>query len=453
MRKILIVMIAFILSFGFASCGKTEEIFSIEQETKDSYNSKINELVKKYRWNYDDKSISYEQEKVPNEDNPRFNDIVRATSKEGFDIEDYKGKTAILATMRLFHFNNDEAGKASFYFVNDEIVCGYYISGNTIYALSETNTFEDGEFSGKTENSGKTEQFSQKEIKRQFDGFDDYCPKTSIVGVIADEKAKFFKFNDGDFSLEKELDFSKEGLFPMDISFDDDGTVAILLGTKKKTDHEVIHSQEDIQEMKENGLTDADINGEEFLISNKIVFFDDKYNKKFNDCKLDVSSYGSLDYNNGEVFVSRGKGIDVFVNSNGDFSKSRQYQLKQWVEKIKSADIENDGVLEFIMTDNTNIFIYHLAEFPTLIWRTHLSLESIENRFYVGDINGDGSKEIYITDDYLKTSTKYVIEDYGFKSYSADYGTEYIVGDFDNNGNDDYIAIKSDSENDTLYTR
>jgi hypothetical protein len=125
--------------------------------------------------------------------------------------------------------------------------------------------------------------------------------------------------------------------------------------------------------------------------------------------------------------------------------------LKQWVEEIKASDIDGDGINEFVMTDGTNLFMYRLDETSALLWRTHLSLESMSGRFYIEDLNGDGIKEIYVSDIYLNTSAKYTLADYGFKAFSVDYGKEYIPGDFNGDGKMDYIAIGNDDESYKIF--
>lgn len=445
MRNLFVVLIFFVCSTFLFGCGlEKEELFSLDDETKTLYATTINDVLKEKRWNYDEKAVSYEKGTVPNESVAGFDEVRKVLEAEKINIDDIKGKDAVLASVKIFHFNNDEAGKACFYFIDDELACKYYVSENNIYGLSQINVFSSDTFFEKTENLEKKEEFQEFETELPFDGFEDCYSKNSVVGQISDDKAKFFKFGKDGFYLEKELDFSGQGLFPMDLSFDDNGDVAILLGRKKKTEHEIIHSEDDIREMKENGLTEAEINGTEIFESDSIVFFGEDYNQKFKSCKLEVSSYGSLDFCKGEVFVSRGKSVDVFSQKDGIFSKTKQYLLKQWVDKIKSADIDGDGTTEFVMTDCTNLFIYSFEDKPTLLWRTHLSLKSMSERFYVDDLNGDGVEEIYVSDSFLKTSAKYVLVDYGFKSFSVDYGNEYIVGDFDGNGKADYAVIGDD---------
>ena len=451
MKKIFALLFIFICIAGVSGCAEENVSFFIEQETKDLYNGKINDLLKKEHWNFDINNISYEQGTVPDERVTGFEEIKRASEIDNFDFESNKGKSAIFASVKIYHFNNDEAGKASFYFVSDEIVCGFYISGNNIFALSEINIFTDDVFDGKSENLQEQVSYNEISIYEMFDGFDDYYAGNSVVGDISDDKVKFFKFTDNKFVLDKELDFSKENLYPMDIAFNDNGSIAILLGQKKKSQHEIMYSQQEIQEMKENGLTDDEINGSDIILSDRIVFLKPDYTNEFDMCKLDVSSYGSITYTDGQVFASRGKGIDVFSNNNGKFAKTKQYLIKQWVEKIKVSDIDNDGKKEFIMTDNTNLFIYHLVDCPVLIWKTHLSIESMEKRFYIDDTNGDGIKEIFVSDSDLKTSAKYVLMDFGFKPISLDYGMKCIPGDFNGDGKVDYIIADNNDDTYKLF--
>jgi len=443
MNRMIIAWLIFICFFSFTGCEEDESEFLIEQQTKELYKGKINEILKKEHWNYDDNSILYEYAKIPDEKVNGFDDVKRASAKEGFDIEDCKGKDAVYTMVRLFYFNNDEAGRANFYFIDDEIVCGYYSVENKIYSISEVNVFSNDVFSGRTENVSQNRDFDEISADEKFDGFEDgfWENGNSVIGTVSDEKVKFFKFKNNEFFLDREMDFSKDGLFPMDVSFDDDGSIAVLLGKKKDTGHEVIYSEAEIQEMKKNGLTDDEIYGTVILSADRIIFLDENYNTEFEPCILEVSSYGSISYTNGSLFVSRGKGVDIFSNQNGRFLKTKQYMLKQWVEKIKAADIDGDGINEFIMTDNTNLFVYRLEETSTLLWRTHLSLESMSTRFYIEDLNGDGISEIYVSDTYLNTSAKYVLTDYGFKAFSLEYGKEYIPGDFNGDGKADYISV------------
>ena len=449
MRKLLIILMVLISSTCLFACNDSkQELFSLEDEKKELYNKKINEILKKDHWNYDERNTIYEEGVVPDEYNEDFDDVKEASNIEGFNIDEFKGKNAILATVRLFHFNNDEAGKGYFYFVDDEVVCGYYIYADDIYSISQINVFVENSFNQKQENIEKKLDFKEIQTTKVFDGFEDVFAQNnkSIIGTISEDKAKFFTYKDYNFSLEKEFDFSKQGLFPMDLSFNDNGSFAILLGKKKKTEHQILYSEHEIQEMKENGLTDADINGEEILIADSIVFFNSKYENEFSPCKLEVSSYSSITYTNGQIFVSRGKGIDLFTNENGIFNKTKQYLIKHWVEKIKADDIDGDGVKEFIMVDDTNLFIYRLQDVPSLIWKTHLSLEAMNKRFYISDLNNDGIKEIYVSDYSLKTTTKYYLSDKCFKTTSMDYNTEHLVGDFDGNGKTDYIVIDNEDD-------
>lgn len=445
MKKLLVAII-FLLCFSGCQ-EETENIFSLDVETKNAYLTKINDILKKEHWNYNEDSIAFEESSIPDESVNGFDEVQKVSETDGYDIDSCKGKDAVCASVALLHFNNDEAGKAYFYFQDSDLDCAYYVSSDdNIYSFSEINVFSNNIFSGKTENNDIKAHFKEITVDKPFDGFNDSF--SSVFGIISDNKVKFFKFQNNTFNFEKELDFSGENLFPMDLSFDDNGNIAVLLGKKKKSEHEIIQTQNEPLDFSpdESIVDEIDI-----FISDRIIFIDSDYQNQFKPCLLDVSSYTSIDYNNGKIFASRGKGIDVFSNQNGVFSKTKQYLLKQWVEKIKSSDIDGDGINEFVMTDGTNLFLYRLDDVAVFLWRTHLSLKSIDKKFYVEDLNGDGIKEIFISDISLKTSTRYTLADFGFKPFSAAYGETYIPGDFDGDGKTDYMVIYGDTSDCKIF--
>ena len=118
MNKMITAWLVFACFFILTGCEEDTGEFFIEQRDKEIYSEKINEVLRKEHWNYDDKSILYESGKVPDENAKSFDDIKRVSIKDGFDIEAYKGKEAVLASLRIFYFNNDEAGRANFYIID-----------------------------------------------------------------------------------------------------------------------------------------------------------------------------------------------------------------------------------------------------------------------------------------------------------------------------------------------
>ena len=152
MKKLFTVLLVFVCLMCFFGCSEEDTIFSVDDETKNKYSAKINEMLGKEHWNYDEEHISYEKGNIPNEQTVGFEEVKRAVLAGGFeDIDNFKGQNAVCASIGLFYFNNEEAGKAYFYFIDDDMICGYYISNDNIYAISEIDVFSEDIFDGKAE--------------------------------------------------------------------------------------------------------------------------------------------------------------------------------------------------------------------------------------------------------------------------------------------------------------
>ncbi len=451
MKKLVLFFIVLII-MGLTACSDIDStenvIFAVDEEQKKVFNTKIAEQLNINLWNYNEADIVFEQSAVPDENNPDFDSIYRASSALGFDIDGVEGMDAVAASVKISYSNNEEAGNAFFYFIGNELVCLYYMNASKVYSLSEIDVFADGFNSEYYEDLETVAEFDESEIKTPFDGYADMCIKSGIVGIIEDSKALFYKYT-GEFKLVKEIDYGGEGLYPVDLSFDDDGVCAVLLGKKNAVQTASVPEGEQAENQGNDELSEESSFGQERLSSVKIVFVDEDFKTVFSDIVLDLGNYSSVDLNGEKLFAARGKSIDVFENNNGVFQKTKQYLLKQWIGNIKSADIAGNGKKEYIMTDSTNLYIYIFDDSPVLLWKTHLDMQSMVNSFYISDLNKDGVKEIYVSDKLINTSVKYALMPFGFKSFSTPYGSKYIPGDFDADGKDDYIKI--DSMNDKAY--
>jgi hypothetical protein len=117
--------------------------------------------------------------------------------------------------------------------------------------------------------------------------------------------------------------------------------------------------------------------------------------------------------------------------------------LDHYVSKIYTADIDGNGTIEFVMSDGTNIYIYEKTSTFDLVWRSNSYLSSITGNIYIGDLNGDGVKELYATDS-LGVTARYVLTEQGMRinggGIMSDGSDKYIIADFNCDGKDDYIA-------------
>ncbi|MPN05362.1 hypothetical protein SDC9_152612 [bioreactor metagenome] len=148
--------------------------------------------------------------------------------------------------------------------------------------------------------------------------------------------------------------------------------------------------------------------------------------------------------------VARDKSIDFYALNGTQISpKQISYYLGKSVIGMKLADLDNDGVTEYIFTDGQDLYIYHktISVFKC-IWSTHLSIESFEKYIYAADLNNDGVKEIYVFDS-TGTTSKYVIGENGMyiKNDNIDYGQRYQIADFNSDGNLDCIVIGDEDSN------
>ena len=100
-----------------------------------------------------------------------------------------------------------------------------------------------------------------------------------------------------------------------------------------------------------------------------------------------------------------------------------------------------------------NLFLYKAGETLELIWRTHFSVQMAQNNVFTADLNGDGVKEIYaggkdgIVEKYILTETGFVASG---TTEDLSYGN-YITGDFNLDGLDDFIFIDKNTGKSSLY--
>lgn len=455
MIKFLLVLSAVIF---LSACSYQEEatVFSVNDEQKTDFLEQINKQLKLNLWNYSENDISYEQGFVPDEENEKYAEILNASVKMGFDFSSFSGEEATVASVELLHFNNDPAGTAYFYFVDENIVCQYYTSSSRIYALAEVNVFlSDKKLDGEENNDIKRD-FEEKDFEIEFDDFSDISVATNKIAVIKDGTVNIYKYDSG-FVLYKVIDYSSRGIYPVDLAFDENGNLAVLYGEmpdgfQDELSENATHYEYDDFESAAASVIDVQSEKiEDNLKTTKIILFNDKFEPHNGEILLNLGIYTAIDYKEETIFAVRGKSVDVFKKQGNGFVKQKQIGFKQWLSKLKIVDLDNDGNKEAVAIDGANIYVYSVKDNFELMWSTHLSMQSMDNIFYVADLNGDGMKEIYISDNSLNTTAKYEIASFGFNVSTVEYGFEYIVGDLNGDGKEDYITKNTTDFNKKLY--
>ncbi len=439
--------IIFIILFIICGCSgqndDTEEIFTLPLETENKYNDIIDKTLYNFYWKYDKNSISYLKTVVPLKEDESKKDEFEASKNTGFDLYGVSGKECIVGTANIAHYNDDEAGIAYFYFFNDKIVGAYYVSKNTdkIYGLNNRNVFTSNvEFKG----------YESDNRQVSFKKSDTQLPKTPLSSIgknkngkvtlaFIDENTIKIYYYDRFFRIIRTLSFN-DGLVPISVTFfqgrQAGDRIAVILG-------EEIYETEGLEEAKSHTK------------SVKAVFFDEVYNKLPQEMDLTAYNYTCASRDDKYLVLARSEAIEYYENSDEGIINVTSYSIPHSVMGFESCDIDNSGVVEYIMTDGLDLYVYQKEGlFFNNIWRTHISMNNLENNIYTGDLNNDGIKEIYISD---KTGTiiRYVLKDVGFISQNEDieYGDIIYPVDFNNDGFDDYIEVyNAERTYQALYT-
>ena len=444
--KKLILFFIFVLGLTGCGAGDTQSL-QLNKKQLQNYNDKIKTELQSYYWNYDESSNEFESGYVETTQSPNFDAVVKACESVGLDIKKYSGNEVVVAATDLKHFNDEQAGRAYFYFNGRNLIGEYYKFNNKIYSINDKNIFlKDVNFNN-YENTQLLGEFEQNEIKIKFDDYKDMDSSGNFAVIDDDYKMSVYKLSkNNSFRTIKNISYAGEGLYPMEFCFGEN-YCAVLLGkndeasnTSQSIEYEDEHSSGDEKQYN--------------LKSWKVEFLDKNFNKKSESIELDLSTYTCVNVFNGKLFLSRGNSIDVFEkSSDGTWIKSSQFMLKNNINSFKFADIDGDGNEEIVAIDGMDLYVFEYNEVFDLIWRTNLSINSMKESLYTGDLNGDGIQEIYI-EDLSDTTARYILDKKGFKSYSEGIGYlhKFIVGDFNADGKTDYIEkIISEDDNNEKF--
>lgn len=424
-----------------SGCGKgnTSDVFSVTDEQADKYKEEITTVLSADSWGYNPDMIAFSQAVMPNKDDSIYAMLDTFTSEGSVTAKPYAGKTVVQATVPLQHINGDNMGTAYFFFDKDKDICNYYVYNDKYYVLKSKNPFELNDVLVNYENTDKFASF--EESKPKLDISSAYAVNNGIVATIEDNNTTVFYDGKDDFKVSAMSDFSGRGLIPMDVTLGDDfGT--ILLGEKVE-----VQQTEDENE-------ESDIISEPPAKSVSLAIVKSDGTLTGIEVPTTVSSFTSLTQVGDRLFFARDKSVDEFVYENKNLTKVKTYMFDHYISKIYTADIDGNGTVEFIMSDGTNIYIYEKKSTFDLVWRSNSYLSSINGNIYIGDLNEDGVKELYVTDS-LGVTARYVLTEQGMRingggimSGGAD---KYIIADFDCDGKDDYITTNENGKNLKLY--
>lgn len=438
MKKIfLLLVLIFIFSGCSSNSGEEEEKrFTLNQTQQENYKALIDEELRSFYWYYDEQSIAYFQSTVPVVDDSTKS-IFEASKENGYDLEKYSGRGAVVYTVDLMHFNKNKAGTAYFYFVKNSIVGTYYVgieNTESAYGFKSRNVFADGTHFSNYETDNESMEYKNISSANIPDGFmseslDDAGNKQYLN--IVDGTLLVYKFKNDRFSLVKNISYwGGSGRKAMSATFYDGNKIAVLLGV-------------------EAGGGDECDDGR--LMSEKLVFLNEYYSLTNQEMALTNSAYSCVASVEGELILINDKNTEIYSSEDGTWKGKTSYYTNVQATAFLCDDLDGDGVKEYLLTDGKDLYMYRKNGISlNCIWRTNISVESFYGYIYAGDTNNDGAKEVYICDN-TGTSIRYTLAPSGLAAKNDDisYSDRFYVSDFNNNGLSDYIK----SQGEEKYTK
>lgn len=430
------LLIAIILCMAFSGCSSAdsenaEDTFSISKEQQEKYTGIIENTLNSFYWHYDSSTLAYYEGKVP-EKTEQNEQIYKASDDDGFKVDKYSGRDAVVYTATLNHFNSEKAGIVYFYFVKNNIAALYYTpeTNNSLQcSLNERNIFKEGTKFKAYESDKAEGKFDRKNIKVLSDGFCSYYKenKTSYVLSITDDTVNVYQYVGKNFSRYKSINISQYGLKAISAGFLSDGKIAVLAGNSV------------LGESDEEGSLQR-------MASKKVMFFDINNGKMGDEIELTGETYSCVSSCSDGLILSNDKEFEIYKDIDGVWTKSKEYYEGIQATDMKETDLDNSGTNELIVTDGKDMYIFEEADDNLqCIWRTNISTDSFYGNIYTADLNNDGVKEIYICDS-TGTAIRYALGERGLYSKNDDisYGQMIFAADFNCDGHDDFILYNGE---------
>lgn len=437
MKKIFLLLL---LIFTFSGCALNanageETRFTLSQTQQENYKNLIDGELKSFYWYYDKQSLAYFQDTVPTV-GETTKAIFDASKDNGYDLEKYSGRSAVVYTVDLTHFNKNKAGTAYFYFVKNAIVGTYYVSNDnteSAYNFTTRNVFAEGTQFANYETEQPMMEYKSINSAVIPDGFmseslDDAGNKQYLN--IVDGALNVYRFKNNKFSLMKNISYwGQSDKKAMSATFYDGNKIAVLLGTE----------------------TGGDEQFEGRHVAEKIVFLNEYCTFTGEEMVLTNNTYSCISSIENKLILINDKNIEVYIQKDGSWESETSYYTNVQVTAFLSDDLDGDGIMEYLLTDEKDLYLYRKDDINlNCVWRTNISAESFYGYIYAGDTNNDGAKEIYICDN-TGTSIRYTLSKNSLVAKNDDisYSDRFYVSDFNNDGLTDYIK----SQGEENYTK
>ena len=426
MKKQLLALLGLFLLCG---CGaKEEQTFSLTAEEQQAYTETIDGVMEEFYWEYDRASLTFGAAKVP-EDTEKNARLFDASNACEYNLKRKAGQDAVLAEAALLHYNGDSAGTLQCWFVGGNLsgvaYSGGYDQGH--YSLKERNPFlADGEFQAYENWTGMPVKFEEGNGEFSPEGIysvgKDANGNTMAVS-IQNGAAAVYRYNGG---LSRYRNFSYgNGLEATSAAFLTKGDVRLAVL---------------VSSIEESGEGDAD---KTYSRAERIMLYDENLHVA-GEIPLDGELCTAIGAEGDQLYLFVDQNMEVYEKGEENWTMVASRKLKHPVTQFHGADIDGNGVTEYMMTDGRDLYMYHqLGGSMRKIWSTHLGVENFYGPIASGDLNGDGVKEIYCCDT-TATTIRYVLTEKGLQTENEDieYGQCIYPCDFDGNGKWDYWFVK-----------
>jgi len=439
---VLVLLCAMLTGCGAKTNAGSSEVFTLSKQQQEKYTGLIENTLNSFYWHYDNSTLAYYEAAVPDKSDQN-SQMYEASKADGFDMEKYSGKDAVVYTATLTHFNSEKAGIVYFYFVKDNIAALFYTpqaDGNLRCSLNERNIFVEGTKFKAYETDNGNGDFTGKKTSVLTNGF---CSNAQYEGkmcavALNGNYISVYQFGKSGFSRLFGINMGTYGFLPIEAAILNDGSLAVLAGTSITP----VATDEN-----------ADEAAPERIASKKIMFFDMKSGKAEGEIALQSDTYSCICSVSKGIMTANDKDFELYEKKDGSWTKTSGFYEGIQATDMKETDIDFDGTKELVATDGKDMFVFEQTSGnPKCVWRTNISADSFSGYIYPADLNGDGVKEIYICDS-TGTAIRYVLKPKGLFSKNDDisYGQKIFAADFNGDGKDDYIL--SDGENTVLNIR
>ncbi|MBQ3031886.1 MAG: VCBS repeat-containing protein [Anaerotignum sp.] len=426
MKKKLAALLSLLLLCG--SSGEEEQVFSLTVEEQQAYTETINDVMEEFYWDYDKASLTFGGATVPEnvEENAR---LFAASETCEYPLKNKAGQEAVLAQASLLHYNGDAAGMLQCWFVDGTLAGVAYSGGydKAYYSLKERNPFvADGAFqayetwtgmeAGFTEGSGEFSPEGIYSTGKDADG-------NPLAVSIQNGAAAVYRYN-GVLSRYRNFSYGN-GL---------EATSAVFLDGKEERLAVLVSS------IEESGESDAE---KTYSRAERIMLYDENL-QVTGEIPLEGELCTAIGAEKDVLYLFDDQDVDIYEKKEDGWGRTGSRKLKHSVSQFHVTDLDGNGVMEYLMTDGMDLYLYHNTGGSfRKIWSTHLGVENFYGPITSGDLNGDGVKEIYACDT-TATTIRYVLTEKGLQTENEDidYGQCIYPCDFDGNGKTDYWLVQ-----------